>query len=480
MIPDNLSRVLESNDVPTSFEIDALQAGAAELKAQSRALRKQLRKVEARLNKHLGALSIIRRIPNEIIGEILAYALGTPTTMDKHGRAAVLNMGLVCRSWRIASLLTHELWGNVHIRTSEELGGSYEDIKRWLERSGALPKSLHLYAPQSGRDDHLLSPTTLKLLTDGPPLDHLSFACEYRASLEEFLFHFQLNRQGAPHRPWDNLRSLDMTVTGDFDDIWWFDTEDASNSIFNYLPPITAFKLYFSDEDVLFHTGRWPGSLKLNIPSALLERLTSFDISCGWSGPHIPAMLQHCSNLEHLSVDLAYMKLDMEEEDIAEQPFPLDGILLPKLRTLQLRRHSEDVHILDHLIAPALTSLDIGLGGYQIAREEVNANGTEEDKHFVVDSVVNFIQKRSKCQANLRSLRLYDVDLADPEDLIKLMDAFPSLTHLTLDKVTLPPDDDFWSPLEERKYLTNLEHLEGPSSRFRAVPAYHRGYLRHA
>ncbi|KAF6743892.1 hypothetical protein DFP72DRAFT_1079425 [Ephemerocybe angulata] len=65
------------------------------LESIARQLRLQLEEIEARLNKCEGAFSAIRRIPNEIVGEIFAFALETPSPLNKAGREALVNFGLV-------------------------------------------------------------------------------------------------------------------------------------------------------------------------------------------------------------------------------------------------------------------------------------------------------------------------------------------------------------------------------------------------
>ncbi|KAF6745480.1 hypothetical protein DFP72DRAFT_925843 [Ephemerocybe angulata] len=447
-----LLRVLLSNDVPDTAEVGALKKENVELKREARKLRMALGEIEARIDQRNGALSAIRRVPLEVLGQIFTFTLGAPTPLDEGVREELLNLGRVCQKWRDASLLTHELWSGVSVHP-RNLRGSYDKIETWLSRAGSVPKSLHLLGPFNGHG-HLASATTLELLTRGPPLDHLYFESERIGDLEEFMYYFALNHTDVPNRPWDNLRSLAITIEDQWiQDMWWFDAEDPSTSIFSYLPPVTSFSLHLPKQDMVFPDDD-SEMLRLNIPPAFLGRLTSLEVACDWDGPHILVMLQHCKNLEQLVVDVINSQAALDEAAITRQPFPRTGILLPKLRVLHLQRYTADLRILDYLVTPALTDLDIEMDGYELLRKTY-------PKPFVVDSIKD-LQKRSNSQDTVRSLRLYNVHLA-PKELVRILAVVPSLTHLTLDRVKFATPGEisgFWRSLNNNKCLAHAQRLE--------------------
>ncbi|KAF6744896.1 hypothetical protein DFP72DRAFT_927112, partial [Ephemerocybe angulata] len=383
--------ILHSNDVPTSVKAEGLAGEILQLTALAHKLQSELEEVQNRLSRRRGALSAIRRIPQEILGEIFSSVLGAPVPLDLTGRNELLDLGLVCRRWREATLLTHQLWCGLTIASKHMEGSQYDKIATWLGRSGGVPKSLRLCAPDDqvlGRepDSHLSDPTTRRLLTQGPILDHLFIECETAKGMQD-------------------LKD-------------WIHLNDAGN------PRSTLGRLHFRVFDIP------PYLLQPRAPQPLLQGLTSFEITCNWEGPVIPVILQHCSNVERLTVDLKWGEL-LFEEGIVNAPFPQHGIRLPKLRSLGLRRHINSLRILDHLHAPLLESLDIGMEGYEVFRDW-DAPGTFLEPE---ESIRRFLQ-RSKCQSTLHSLRFYCIYLQNPDDLLGIIASSPSLTHLIFDRCT--------------------------------------------
>ncbi|KAF5339128.1 hypothetical protein D9611_011110 [Ephemerocybe angulata] len=456
-----LIHVLSSNDAPDTAEVQALKEEKIALESIARKLRLQLEEIEARLNKCEGALSAIRRVPNEIMGEIFAFSLETPSPLNKAGREELVNFGLVCQPWRDATLLTHRLWSSVAVFL-HHLPGSYDQLSTWLGRAATVPKSLYVHSPSGPPTDNGPSIAIIReLLTCGPALDHLSLEFATTSDLEQLVHSLYLQNSDVPSRPWDNLRSLAINVGGDWidpEDVWFFNTEGDSKSIFSYLPRVTSFSLRLPDEKDLFAPSeRTSGRLKLGVPPTFLEHLTSFEFTCDWEGPHILTMLQHCSKLEHLVVDMVNDILYLGEEETARQPFPWKGILLPKLQTLRLKRHRANICLLDHLITPALAALDIEMDGNQFMMS--TWAGAEL---LPVDSIRELVETRSKCQDTLHSLRLRSF-IANLDDLLDIIACMPSLTWLTLDNVRFSTPQKysrFWGSLTLNKFLPLVRNLE--------------------
>lgn len=197
-------RILHSNDVPTSVQAEGLAGEILQLTALAHKLQSELEEVQNRLCQRRGALSAVRRIPQEILGEIFSSVLGAPVPLDLTGRNELLDLGLICRRWREATLLTHQLWCGLTIASKHMEGSQYDKIATWLGRSGGVPKSLRLCAPDDqevlGRepDSHLSDPTTRRLLTQGPILDHLFIECEAAKGMQALKDWIHLNDAGNP------------------------------------------------------------------------------------------------------------------------------------------------------------------------------------------------------------------------------------------------------------------------------------------
>jgi hypothetical protein len=70
--------------------------------------------------------------------------------LDVSGRAQLVDLQLVCKPWRNAARLKHQLWSSLSLSPSLK-NIPQEKIARWFSRSGSLPKSLQLYFPNQLR-----------------------------------------------------------------------------------------------------------------------------------------------------------------------------------------------------------------------------------------------------------------------------------------------------------------------------------------
>ncbi|KAF6745983.1 hypothetical protein DFP72DRAFT_640582 [Ephemerocybe angulata] len=169
----DLSRLLDSNILPNSFEAQCVQHIVSKLCGQISELQSQLERLQQQMQRHTAILSPIRRVPPEILGRIFAFA--SPGRLDDVGRSDLLNLSLVCRGWRDASLLEHQLWSSLRIKPSH-LDWAYGDVVAWFRRSGALPKAVDVdaeswdecHAPIVSRGCQLVGAGLVKLLSEGP------------------------------------------------------------------------------------------------------------------------------------------------------------------------------------------------------------------------------------------------------------------------------------------------------------------------
>ncbi|KAF5341048.1 hypothetical protein D9611_005938 [Ephemerocybe angulata] len=436
MAPVDLSRVLWTNDAPSPAEETSLKQAVSKLE-------RKLKTIQRNLDQHKGALSVIRRFPYEILGRIFCFTLHDLSPLDKHGRSSLLKLGRVCRGWREASLLEHRLWSSLELGRA----GTYEQVTTWLKRSGNVAKSLSTTLEKKEDNDRFANSTIVRLLTDGPPFDHLYLSCGHVGALAQFIYHFGLARVGAPLRPWDGLRSLVIDICYQPDGASAFDGETPPSTIYSLLPPVKSLVICLPNQDSIFDL-RIPHDVPIGVTPTLLAGLTSLGFSCDWESDHILRMLQECTNLDHLIVE--FDNLVIPTVDPSERTYPLDGIQLTKLRSLELRwlrGPGRQLHILNYIVTPHLTSLAIVIE-------------MDEDPTLLVDTtqkITHFI-KRSRCQDTLCSLRLQYIDPEDPQDFASIFSLMPKLRQLTLQSVMV--DGDFWCTLRDQNCLRHLEKLE--------------------
>ncbi|TEB32377.1 hypothetical protein FA13DRAFT_250395 [Coprinellus micaceus] len=70
-------------------------------------------RLEVQLVQYRWALSPLRRLPLETVGEIIHIAV--PDFREKGAQQNLVNYALVCKSWWLAALLNHKLWSRIHI-----------------------------------------------------------------------------------------------------------------------------------------------------------------------------------------------------------------------------------------------------------------------------------------------------------------------------------------------------------------------------
>lgn len=138
----HLSRILSTNAPPNAMETSSLETGMNHLNAKITHIRSQLQELEnleGQLRQYRGALSPIRRVPPEVLGEIFRYVL--PSVEDAGAERVVVELGLVCKGWREATFGVHYFWSHL---TVKKLVGRYDETVAWLGRSGTLPRTLRL------------------------------------------------------------------------------------------------------------------------------------------------------------------------------------------------------------------------------------------------------------------------------------------------------------------------------------------------
>ncbi|KAJ2924623.1 hypothetical protein H1R20_g12479, partial [Candolleomyces eurysporus] len=448
----DLAHLLSSNTVPKPLEVVSIQLGIESITTKILQIQSQLSELEEELRAHRAVLSPVRKLPLEILGEIFGLVVDPP--LDRDGRSQLLDLCLVCKTWRDAAVLTHRLWSRV---STVEYPMPFKKITDWLSRSGSIPRSFEVIA--DGRNDctDVLSAckyTTValaKMLTDGPNLDHLSLdysGPQYFRNLVEAL-HLSKGFSESRTRPWDTVRSLSLKFR-----TFWNEPPNPSASSFLHIPSsVTSFHLHLPP---LGAEGipRSMATTPLHLPPDLLQRLTSLTIHCDWDGLQVSTALMHCQNVEELTLSFDGLVQFTDLNNPSSGSFSRSEIVLPKLRTLRFRSLSpHNLDVFSFLTAPVLNALDIH---FSIEDAEDRLDSGQFD---FTQNIHEFIKKRSKCEDTFRSLSIRSA-YSTAWELIQLVEGLPSITNLTFADIDYADDDSILFYYNRPTGLPRLETLE--------------------
>ncbi|KAF6754830.1 hypothetical protein DFP72DRAFT_1169836 [Ephemerocybe angulata] len=452
----------------------------------------------------------------EVLGHIFTFL--HPYEHEEKVRNAVgradfvsLRLSRVCKLWREATLVTHELWTGLKIRPRHTLE-SLESVEAWFSRAGSLPRRLQYEGwtlGDGGRFDDpycscedldsgpkllpcLLAVSALpQLLTNGPRLDHLTLMCANTACFGHFLDAMDTLRQGPTtpaSRPWDTLRSLSVK----FRDTMLQPDSQLGQIIVSHLerlPIVDSLEVHLPSSWSAFAPNFDTSHLEVKILPNLIERLTTFYISCTWSGPHLLKLLPHCCNVETLTINFGNdgnPLRDMGDHPLVQQ-YSASPFILPKLRTL-CTRLAQDLRLLHLFQAPQLVNLDIGM-----------IPTTEKASEDDFSSPITSLLERSGTAQSLRTFQLRACFI-DAGQLFSIISNLTGLTTLTLDNVKVEMDR-LWKMFKDRDAAAqqwhdlsfpNLEKLEilqlphgcqlepivdyikerGPSLKFQLITSY--------
>ncbi|KAJ3544392.1 hypothetical protein NMY22_g2801 [Coprinellus aureogranulatus] len=435
--PDELSRLVNGNDPPNAVESASVRQDLNSLRTQIAQLEATLEGLRQRERARLAILSSVRRIPDEILGEIFLLAL--PPVLDEMGRDALLGLSLVCRRWRSACLATHRLWGGIKIFLYHAGRISYDKIAAWLGRAGAMPKTVEIRTIFGCRCPdmpcHSANPALRRLVTEGPPLEHLKLPCKDASCFRNWVSAVQAVQGQTP--TWDLLKSLHLTFG---EEARWNDANKASRSIFRHLPlALTSLHLQLPPGRAAFRSDDEQLIAVLHIPSQILQQLKSLAIFCDWWGMHIFDMLEQCANLEILQVDIDD-RVPSEDLDATDELELRDNPLkLAKLHTLRFRR-AATIEFLDYIRAPALRHLDLACSTAEREDDE-----DEDFAHTLQDFIV-----QSRIQNKLETLRIYDA-YVPAEALGRALSKLRTLRQLTLDRLQMDDPKLFWMQFWDTK-----------------------------
>ncbi|KAJ2914452.1 hypothetical protein MD484_g5978, partial [Candolleomyces efflorescens] len=279
----------------------------------------------------------------------------------------------------------------------------------------------------------------VQLLVHGVPLDNLGLKFHGGPEdLQDLLDSLGEPDPSSEPRPWDCITTLSLS----FGDEQW-DEPNAMESLLLRLPAtITSLDLRIPDSYIVLPAGPMYDEPMLWFPEAFAKNLTSLSVTCTWGIQHVFSMLEHCANLEVLTLTLQTGWEGGWEVDYLEWldvRSPIPQIKLPKVHTLRLRQSSpEAVSYLRFMEAPLLANLD-----FEFTNSEWYY-GLPFDAGLWI-----FLTTGSKCGARLTSLRLTGIRI-NAKRFCLILAKLPALACLKLEDVSFDEGDHLFRRLRKR------------------------------
>ncbi|RXW11331.1 hypothetical protein EST38_g14524 [Candolleomyces aberdarensis] len=387
---------ISTNAPPSDTEAASLQTEINDLLAR-------VAQTEERIRRRRSVLSAVRRLPEEILGEIFVCLL--PEILDFRGRTDLITLCLVCKSWRNAAMLCHRLWRGLGVCKSQL---SFDGVIKWLERSAALPKALEVLHEEGDDGIQLASTALSRLLVEGLFLDHLTLEWPDTGVLLDAL---EVSEVSKLSRPLDHLKSLTLDLTS----LWDSQRINVEPIFLNLPPTVICFQIHLPwyDADIFEHLDPF-----LDLPESFSRNLCALTIVTDWNVRHTFELLKYCSNLETLTLVSG------------RPPYPLDDLIepiplkFPKLQTLKVENAPFDlVANLAALTTPSLLNLDIQFAFY----DDFNSA-----PHRATQYLHSFLASKSNCAQTLQSLNLGRLSGVPTDKLVQILEHLPSLTCLAL------------------------------------------------
>ncbi|KAF6763279.1 hypothetical protein DFP72DRAFT_875257 [Ephemerocybe angulata] len=296
-------------------------------------LRNELENLEEQLHLHTCVFSPARRIPTEILTIIFDAVSILSGSRDLE---SLTTIALVCKRWRDVAYSSGHLWA-----VQKKQCGT---LLQWYGRSKGTPKTLKLDTPYRTGGMQLCSDTILqRLLAEGPPFSRISMADFTPTCFKNIVRYIRSTNTNATTTSaaqhwWDKVQRLGLDFrhgSGNENDPYWLQSQLPAQSIFTSFPDsLTSLALH------LPRLEEKPQRKFLDIPAAVLRKLTTLSLTYPWGGPQFLTALQHCTNVEILSLCLGE-DVDCQSANLGDRvnvtSLSQDGhIVLPKVKSLTL------------------------------------------------------------------------------------------------------------------------------------------------
>ncbi|KAJ3522922.1 hypothetical protein NMY22_g11675 [Coprinellus aureogranulatus] len=453
-----VSRLLSTNTPPTAHEADLVREQVASLQRKCDETERQEKEMGWKSDEtHWRAVAGLQTKIQELKAQVQQYkAILSPC---RHMPIEILTEVIidVVEETDIARLLK-QLWNEMSVSVSSN-GFSSEALSSWLYRARKIPRKLSLFCIPACTRCRLgeaelcrfSNPDIARLLKDGPPLEAFTIkptAIECFANLATLL---QLEYEVSGSRSsWDSLKSL--TIIGNH----WTRWKNVPSSSFQMVPSSTTdLTLRLPDLPDIEFNGQ--GIMEINMPSEVLQRLTSLDLTCNWTIDCIFKLLQQCKSLQHLKAEFDF------EDGYSDHSFMHAlfeaAVVLPQLQTMALEPiRASLLRELPYIGALSLLKMTLTVAG-----------GTDwcigwQSSRNIVDNTVGggngplapFFHGSRSPASTLKALTIRN-GLFVGDDLFKVLSHLTSLTTLALSSASF--DENLFTRLSEAKSLPALKAL---------------------
>lgn len=225
--------------------------------------------------------------------------------------------------------------------------------------------------------------------------------------------------------------------------------------LFPFIPPsVTALTLHLPAGIAKQDVRKW--KIPLGIQTARLQALTSLELSFGTfseiSSSSIFSSLQHCTNLETLTLDFASSAISHPDSDAARYRFTKTEVILPKLRSLSLPQFNggylDTMKILKMPVLQELSvSFELERAVSRIKRYELESHSApcQWDEAPGAKDLIEFVHGDPGTESQLRFLHIKAMVL-HTNFLYHLLRDLRFLTHMKLEWVEFcsnEPDGSF-------------------------------------
>ncbi|PPR07874.1 hypothetical protein CVT24_005611 [Panaeolus cyanescens] len=386
------------------------------------ALSQQCKKLDEEISHYKSVISPIRRLPDEMLGEIFLHAMFSTKRLAPNPKEAPLVLTLVCKRWSRVAKATPRLWSKLHIvfpsrpspsstispDNSESVLHQYASgVKRWLELSRDAPLFLSLYLAlghghADSTFDQVYHPLTQELLLHIIRQSHRWHAVDLISSIRSLWLMNQLITAANVQPLLPKLRRLRFPKTG-FNDASHFSQEIYGTFFPFYALSIREFSLNVQHM-IAFHKS-----------ISVWELLTDLSLH-QYSGPlqWLLDILRQCPKVKTL-----YLSLGRSDVFLV----PSSGLItLPKLTTFTLRyRNDEQECICGCLEAPILTHFS-----FNVTEDKILPNTDNVSRP--PSPLRNFL---ARC-ATLRSLTFSPLNMRE-QDITSIFVTVPQIECLAFD-----------------------------------------------
>ncbi|KAF5338471.1 hypothetical protein D9611_013284 [Ephemerocybe angulata] len=439
-----LTDLLYNNAPPNTLDLAIIHDRTEAMAKRIVDLRNELEDLEKQLHLHKCVFSPARQIPTEILTMIFdAVSIVNPPYADEDWERdleSLTTITLVCKRWRDVAYSFGYLWAERKVEIPTLTQKQCGTLLRWYGRAKDTPKTLKFDTPYSLKSKcdcykqtggtQLCSNTILqRLLAEGPPLSRISMADFTPTCFKNIVRYIRSTNTdatttSAAQHWWDKVQKLVLDFRDgsvNENDPYWLQYQLPTHSIFASFPDsLTSLALH------LPRLVENPHRKFLDIPAAVLIKLTTLSLTYPWGGPQFLTALQHCTNVEILSLGLGD-DVECQSPNLGDQvnvtPLSQDGhIVLPKVNslTLEIDFASAEVKHLSLLRFPGLIELSIESGG----------NWGKPDPYSAILEAIGLFS--TDAPQDLASLIV--VGNIKAKDLYRLLGSITSpVTHLTMD-----------------------------------------------